>query len=199
MCTRVVACKALSARRAYRLRAISTEIDAHIIGLTSTRLPFYCPWDGSVHTFRVAQHGRHFEVRWVCEQTRFSNMKTVHLVARTFFSVLSCLARARLSTFTYACTRGLSLRKSLCTCDVLEWFATLRIKNTSSSLMSHPNLLGLHPESFTSFFFPSQPPHTTRSTKPERASLTEIRCHLSAPSPGETVWLSGRLHPSHRL
>ena len=64
MCTLVVTCNALSARRAHRLRDISTEIDAHIIGLTSTRLPFHRPWDGSVHTFRVAQHGRHFEVRW---------------------------------------------------------------------------------------------------------------------------------------
>ena len=108
-------------------------------------------------------------MRWGYEQTRFSNMKTAHLVARTFSSVLSGLARARLSTFTHAGTRGLSLRKSL----------------TSSSLMSHPNLLGLRPESFTSFSFaPSQPPQTTCSTKPERASLTGIRCHLSASSPG---------------
>ena len=51
-------------------------------------------------------------------------------------------------------------------------------------VMSHPNLLGLDPESFTSFFSASpQPPHTTRSTEPERASLTELRCHLSATSP----------------
>ena len=184
MCTRVDTCNAWSAQSAHRLRDISTEIDAHIIGLTGTRLPFYCTWDGSAHKFRVAEHGRHFEVRWGYEQTRFSNMKTAHLFARTFFSVLSCLARARLSTFNHACTRGSSLHKSLCTCDVLEWFAPLRIKNTSSSLMSHPNLLGLHPESFTSFSSTSQPPQTTCSTKLERASLIQIRCHFSAPWPG---------------
>ena len=65
-----------------------------------------------------------------------------------------------------------------------EWFAPLRIQNTSSSLMSHPNLPGLHPGSFTSCFSsPSQPPQTTCVTKLERASLTEIRYHLSATSP----------------
>ena len=38
--------------------------------------------------------------------------------------------------------------------------------------MSHPNLLGLHPESFTSFLStPSQPPQTTCSTKRERACM----------------------------
>ena len=81
ICTRVVTYNALSARRAYRLRHISTEIDAHITGLTGTRLPFYRPWDGSSHKFTVPQHGRHFEVRWEYEQTRFSNMsaRSVHL------------------------------------------------------------------------------------------------------------------------
>ena len=45
----------------------------------------------------------------------------------------------------------------------LDWFAHC----ASSSLMSHPNLLGLHLESFTSFFStPSQPSQTTCSTKP---------------------------------
>ena len=64
----------------------------------------------------------------------------------------------------------------------LEWFAPLRIQNTSSFVMYHPNL-GLAPESFTSFFCASsKPPQTTCSTKPERTSLTEIRCHLSATS-----------------
>ena len=59
----------------------------------------------------------------------------------------------------------------------LEWFTPLRNKNTSSSLMSHPNLLGLHPESFTSDW--NQDP-----LKPNFA--------------GGTVWPSGRLHPSHK-
>ena len=45
-------------------------------------------------------------------------LKTAHLVARTFFSVLSCPARARLSTLNHACTRGSSLHKSLRTCGV---------------------------------------------------------------------------------
>ena len=74
MCTRVVTSNALSARRAYRLRDVSTEIDAHIIGLTGTRLPFSRPLDGSAHKSSVAQHGRNFEVRWEWEQTRFSIM-----------------------------------------------------------------------------------------------------------------------------
>ena len=34
----------------------------------------YPPCDGSAHKSTVAQHGRHFEVRWGFEQTRFSNM-----------------------------------------------------------------------------------------------------------------------------
>ena len=61
---RVVTYNVLSARGAYRLRNISNEIDAHIIGLTGTRLPSYRPWDGSAHRPAVACHGRHFEVRW---------------------------------------------------------------------------------------------------------------------------------------
>ena len=65
MCTRVVT------HRAYRLRDISTEIDPHVIGFTGTRLPFHPPWDGSAHESSVAQHGRHFEVGWGYEQTRF--------------------------------------------------------------------------------------------------------------------------------
>ena len=61
--------------------------------------------------------------------------------------------------------------------------APLRIKNTSSSLMYHPDLLGLHPESFTSFCStPLPPPQTTCSANPERASLTGIRFHLRATS-----------------
>ena len=43
MCMRVVTYNVLSARRAYRLRDISHEIDAHIVGLTGTRLPFLPP------------------------------------------------------------------------------------------------------------------------------------------------------------
>ena len=40
----------LRARRAYRLRDISKEMDAHIIGFTWTELPLYRPWDGSAQT-----------------------------------------------------------------------------------------------------------------------------------------------------
>ena len=97
-------------------------------------------------------------------------VKTAHLVARTFFSVMLCLARARLSTFQSR------LKAQVCTSHFT--FVMLRIKNTSSS-----NLLGLHPESFTSLYTtPHQPRQTTCFTKPERASLTGIRTHVSATS-----------------
>ena len=77
--------------------------------------------------------------------------------------------------------RGSSFHKSLCTCGVV--CPIPHQKNTSSSLMSHPNLLGLHPESFTSFCSTAlQPPQTACSAKPERASLTGIWTHLSATS-----------------
>ena len=49
MCTRVVTNYVLSARRASShvdVRDMSTEIDAHITGLTGTRLPVNRPWDG---------------------------------------------------------------------------------------------------------------------------------------------------------
>ena len=94
MCTRVVTYNALSARRAYRLLDISTGIDAHITGLTGTRLPFYRPWDGSSHKFTVAQYGRHFEVRWEYEQTRFSNMsaRSVHSCEQ---EILEAVARGK--------------------------------------------------------------------------------------------------------
>ena len=59
----------------------------------------------------------------------------------------------------------------------------LRIKSTSSSMMSHPNLLGHHPQSFTSFCAtPPQPHLTTRPSSSERASLTGIRIHSSTTS-----------------
>ena len=62
---------------------------------------------------------------------------------------------------------------------------TIALKNTFSSFMSHPNLLGRRPDSFTSFFsVPSQAPQKTCSTKPERAWLTEIRYRSSETSPG---------------
>ena len=67
--TRVVTYNVLN-----RLRDVSNEIDAHVIGLSGTRLPFYRPWDGSAQRSPVANHGRHFEVRWRYEQTRCSNM-----------------------------------------------------------------------------------------------------------------------------
>ena len=50
-------------------------------------------------------------------------------------------------------------------------------------MMSHPNLLGLLLESFTSCCStPPQPPQTTRPTRSERASKTGIRIHSSATS-----------------
>ena len=59
-------------------------------------------------------------------------------------------------------------------------------------MMSHPNLLGLHPESFTSFC--SAPPQTTRPTVSERALLTEVRIHLSAtPLQGQSGDLAGSI------
>ena len=77
--------------------------------------------------------------------------------------------------------RGSSFHRSLCTCGVV--CPIPHQKNTSSSLMSHPNLLGLHPESFTSFCSTApQPPQTACSTKPERGSLTGIWTHLRATS-----------------
>ena len=60
-------------RRAKNLREVLSlrvlfrdcaKCNAHIIGLTGTRLPFYRAWDGSLHKSSVSQHGRHFEVRW---------------------------------------------------------------------------------------------------------------------------------------
>ena len=73
MCTRVVTFYVLRARRACRLRDISTEIDAH--GITVTQLPFL----STVGWLRAQilvfiDRGRHFEVRWGCERTRFSNV-----------------------------------------------------------------------------------------------------------------------------
>ena len=59
-----------------------------------------------------------------------------------------------------------------------------------SSLMSHPNLLGLHRESFTSFFStPYLRQHALRNRR------GEVWYHLSATSLEETVWLSGRPNP----
>ena len=55
--------------------------------------------------------------------------------------------------------------------------------------MSHPNLLGLHLESFTSFCStPPQPPVSGR------ALLTEVRIHLSAtPLEGQSGDLAGSI------
>ena len=63
MSMRFVTYTVLSVRRAYRLRDISHEIDAHIIGLAGTRLPSYGPWDGSARRSAVALHGRHSEIK----------------------------------------------------------------------------------------------------------------------------------------
>ena len=102
---------------------------------------------------------------------------------RTFFLSLVVFSTRTLEHFfNHACTRGSSLHKSLCFCDVCCG-QPIAHQNTSSSLMSRRNLLGLYPESFTSLCStPPQPPQTTCSTKLERASLTGIRTHSSATS-----------------
>ena len=90
---------------------------------------------------------------------------------------LSCRVwHARLSTFlSHACVAYKSAQVNH-TCDV--WFAPNADQNTSSSMMSHPNLLGLHPESFSSFYStPPHPPQRACSTISERASLTGISHH----------------------
>ena len=60
-------------RRAHRIRDISYETNASVIGLTGTRLPFYRAWDGYTYKSIISQHGWHFEVRWD-GQARLSNM-----------------------------------------------------------------------------------------------------------------------------
>ena len=59
-------------------------------------------------------------------------------------------------------------------------------------MVSHPNLLGLLPESFTPFCStPPQPPQTTRPKRSERASLTGVRIHSSAtPLKGQSGYLA---------
>ena len=66
-------------------------------------------------------------------------------------------------------------------------------------MMSHPNLLGLHPESFTSFVLY---PTTTLDSKP--CAFGEGIAHknqdpLKRNSAGGTVWLFGRLLPFHTI
>ena len=75
-CTRIVIYNLLSARRAHISRDISQEMNAHIIGVTGTRLPFYRAWVGSMHISSVSQPGWHFEARWD-GQARLSNMSAV--------------------------------------------------------------------------------------------------------------------------
>ena len=76
-------------------------------------------------------------------------VKTEHLVARTFFSVLPC--RARPSTFDHAHVCMAQVRVQL------DWWcselcvAPWRIRNTSSSIMFRSTLLGV-PETFSSLF-----------------------------------------------
>ena len=107
-------------------------------------------------------------------------VKTEHFVARTFFSVLLCLARASLSTFfnTHACVAQVGTCRWHLWC--LEWFAPLRIKNTSSSFMYHPNLLATSDH----MFYETGEGSTDWNQDP-----------LKRNSAGGAVWLSGRLHP----
>ena len=51
------------ARRAHRGRDMSEEMNAHIVGVTSTRLPFYHAWVGFMHNSHVSQHRKHLDVR----------------------------------------------------------------------------------------------------------------------------------------
>ena len=64
--------------------------------------------------------------------------------------------------------------------------------------MSHPNLLGLHPESFTSFVL-----YTTTSDSTPYAFGEGIAHRNQDPlkrnSAGGTVWLFGRLLPLHTI
>ena len=124
-----------------------------------------------------------------------TGVKTAHLVARTFFlsfDVSGTRTPEHFSSRMYAWLKFAPVTLHL---RGLEWFAPLRIQNTSSFVMSHPNL-GLAPESVTSFFCtPSQPLQTTCSTKPERTSLTELRYRNFT---GRTVWLSDHSHHCHR-
>ena len=112
-------------------------------------------------------------------------VKTEQLVALHIFISLVVSSTRSLEHFviTHACVKKKcsSLHKSLCICDVWSGLRHCASKNTSSSMMSHPNFLGLHPQSFTSFSStPLQPPQTTCSTKPERAStLTNNQDHIA--------------------
>ena len=72
-CARIVIYNLPSARRAHIISDISYEINAHVIGLTGTRLPFYRAWDVYTHKPTISQHGWYFEIRWDC-QARLSNM-----------------------------------------------------------------------------------------------------------------------------
>ena len=51
------------ARQAHRSREMSEEVDAHIVGVTGTRLPFCRAWDGSCTTltFRSIANTSMFE------------------------------------------------------------------------------------------------------------------------------------------
>ena len=95
--------------------------------------------------------------RQLCVQTLANVVHATRSEDRTprcthmFLSFVVSGDAARLSTFLitrmYAWLKFAQVTLHLW---CLEWFASLRIKNTSLSLMSHPKFLGLHPESFTS-------------------------------------------------
>ena len=109
------------------------------------------------------------------------SVKTEHFVARTFFAVMLSLARARLSTFLimHACVAQVCL--SAIGLVMFGVVCPIAHRNTSLSMMSHPNLLGLHLGSFTSFCStPLQQPQTIRPTLSERAALNGIGIHSSA-------------------
>ena len=76
----------------------------------------------------------------------------------------------------------------------LEWFAPLRIQNTSSSLMSHPNLLGLHVRLVFLYTITATSDNMLYGTGEGIADRNQVP--LKRNFAGETVWLFGRLNPS---
>ena len=102
---------------------------------------------------------------------RGRGVKTEHLVARTFFSVLLCLARARLSTYQSRTHAWLKFAQVRLTCDV--WSVLPVIHDFSFQLS-----------------FCSTPPQTTRTTR----SQTGIRSTPCAtPLDGRSGYLAESL------
>ena len=94
ICKGIVTCNVLRARRAQRTRHISEEKNAHIIGLTVTRL------DGSMHKSHVSQYGMHAKVRqgaqhvcrsvYPCEEAEMKAAKS----GKTFWRTLEAAGKS---------------------------------------------------------------------------------------------------------